>query len=72
MFDMVCAVDGAWGLDSSRRKIGGGIGGKIKVRSCVILHIFTGPVEVGTSDAAEIEAIIYVLRLVLVGKFGKK
>lgn len=70
LFDIVCVVDGAWGVNLNKTKTSGGIGGTIKNKNGLLIHVFTGPVAVGSSEEAEMEAIIYVLRLVGEGKLG--
>lgn len=72
MFDIMCSIDGAWGVASTKQKTGGGIGGTIKNKSGTLTHVFTGPVAVHTSQAVEIEAIVHVLRLVLERKIANQ
>lgn len=69
-YSTVCAVDGAWGLNINKQ-LQGGIGGNIKKQGHNsvgrLFFTFSGPIAVASSLDAEIEAIIYVLRLALNG-----
>lgn len=63
-FDLVCAVDGAWGCNTSKVLVGA-IGGKIWKGNSVILHSFSTQINAQTSKQAEVDGIIYVIRLFL-------
>lgn len=59
-FDLVCAVDGAWGSFCS-----GAVGGYIKNKSGDLVYVFSGPIKVSNALSAEIEAILHVVRMIL-------
>ena len=62
-YEVVCAIDGAWGQinDGSYR---GAIGGRILNNLGQIIHVFSIPVQVDSGLQAEIEAMVYTLDLI--------
>lgn len=74
-YEIVCAVDGAWGLNSNKI-LQGGIEGNIKRRNQHqgnnLVYIFSGPINVKSSEDAEVETIIHVIGLIFNGAFGNK
>lgn len=68
-FDIVCAVDGAWGL-SVLGTLTGGIGGCIKGPGGTLLYVFSGKVKVLSATEAEIEAILYTIGVVQMSNFA--
>lgn len=69
-FDIVCAVDGAWGR-SSLNKYGGGIGGSIKNKIRGIIYTFSGPVIAKCSYEAELLAILLAVQVLKKKEFAK-
>lgn len=60
-FDLVCAVDGAWGLIGNSL-FGGGIGGTVRNNKGSLLFSFSGPVASKSVRFTEIDAILFVLQ----------
>lgn len=60
-FDVVCAVDGAWGL-ISETMYGGGIGGTIHDNKGSLILSFSGPVHSSSPISAEIEGILFLFQ----------
>ena len=59
-FDLVCAVDGAWG-GTTDGILGGGIGGTIKGKDGRNILTFSGPTNTSTALMTEIRAILFVI-----------
>ena len=62
--DFVCATDGAWGINPDNN-LSGAIGGRILDKTGKIIHVFSKPVMVKNVFHAEVEAIKYIMDLIL-------
>ena len=59
-FDLVCAVDGAWG--PVRKSMGGGVGGTIHNNRGSLLLSFSGPVHSKNPILTEIAGVLFVIQ----------
>lgn len=67
-YDLVCAVDGAWGLTPGGF-YNGGIGGWIKDSNGLLLHTFSGPLISSSALEAEVGALWHIISVLLEGNF---
>ena len=68
-FDLVCAVDGAWGY-SGNKTFGGGIGGTIRDKSGNLVLSFSGPVLAAAAVMAELRSVIYAIDCIVARKLS--
>lgn len=64
MFNLTCAVDGAWGRNAHKNLIGG-IAGWVKSKDGSIRHTFSGTVKSSNALESQLLAIIHMVKILI-------